>query len=713
MKHFLTTFFVTFIALNIINAQSTKDLYMPKEIKKAYENGTRSYDGKPGKNYFQNRTDYKIKAEFNPKTRILTGEELIDFQNNSTENLSRLYVQLHQDMLKKGSIRDFDLGSVDIHDGVEIKSLKVNGKVIDVSSNKVRRNATIMMVALDDNILAGSKNIIEIKWSLIIPGTVPVRMGTYDSTNFMIAYWYPKISVYDDISGWNTIPYAGKLEFYSDYGDFDVEITVPAEYTVLSSGLLQNSKEIFTDKYLKLINKAAVSDKIIQVIAKGDRKKGNITQKATNHTWKFKAEFMPDFAFAISNKYLWDASSVKVGNKRVLVHAIYPENSKDFHEVAEFSRRSIDYLSTKTPAIPFPYPQFVAFNGSRSGGGMEFPGMMNNSDSQDRNGTINVTAHEIGHSYYPFYVGTNEQKYAWVDEGLISFFPRKVIAELTHDKNYKLFTEIPNRYNYMAGSSSEIPLIVSSENTGEAWYYQFYVRSAAAFYTLHELIGSDKFNVGLQEYTKRWKGKHPTPYDLFFTFNEVIGEDLAWFWKPWFFEMGYADLALGKVTEKSKTTEIVVEKRGLFPVQINLKVIYKDGTEKEFKKPASIWKDGLKAYSFEVPKGDFQEIVLDNTFTPDAFGKNNIWTAPHSIDKKIMQSYVGKYGPRNIFIENNKLYYQRDGGIKMEMITLNDQYFRFSEIDYFRLRIIKEKGKVIALEGNYSDGHNDRNDKDE
>jgi len=566
-----------------------------------------------------------------------------------------------------------------------------------------------MAVILEDKIKAGSKNSIEIKWSLIIPGTVPVRMGTYDSTNFMIAYWYPKVSVFDDISGWNTTPHTGRCEYYNDYGDFDVEITVPAEYTVLSSGLLQNNKEIFTDKYLKLINKAAVSDEIIHVIAKGDRAKNDITKKTTKHTWKFKAEYMPDFAFAVSNKYLWDATSVKVGKKRVLVHAVYNENSKDFHEVAEISRNSIDYFSTKTPAIPYPYPQLVAFNGS---GGMEFPGMINDGDARDRNGTIFVTSHEIGHSYYPFYVGTNERKYAWVDEGLISFFPRKVIAEYTNDKDYKPFGEIVNGYNYSAGSSVEIPLMVSSENTGLAYRYQAYSRSAVAFYTLHELLGSDKFNEGLQEYTKRWNGKHPTPYDLFFTFNEIVGEDLAWFWKPWFFELGYPDLALGKVSEKSKTTEIIIEKRGSFPVQINLKVIYRDGTEKEFKKPASIWKNGAKSYSLEVPKGEFQEIVLDNAFTPDAFSENNTWTAPHLIDKKTMQSYIGKYGPRNITFENGKLFYQRDGGAKMEMIAINDNYFRFNEIGYFRLRVIKEKGEVIAVEGEYSDGRKDRNERD-
>ncbi len=708
MKKLVSTVITLLLIFSMAYAQNSKDLYMPKDIKKAYEKGTRSYDGKPGKNYFQNKTDYKIKAEFTPETRILTGEEIINFQNNSPNNLSVLYIKLYQNLFKKGSARDWDIGFVDIHDGVKIKSLIVNGKKIDVNSKSVNVNSTLMRVRLSEKILPKSKNKIEIKWSLVIPGTVKIRMGAYNKTNFMISYWYPKISVYDDVSGWNVIPHKGNCEYYNDYGDFDVEITVPSIYTVWSSGLLQNPKEIYTKKYLKRIEKAAVSNEIIHVIAKGDREKSDITKKAEKHTWKFKATYMPDFAFALSNKYLWDATSVKVGNKRVLVHAVYKENSKDFHEVADISRKSIDYFSNKTPGIPYPYPQLVAFNG---GGGMEFPGMINDGDARNRNRTINLTAHEIGHSYYPFYVGTNEQRYAWVDEGLITFFPKKIVGKYTNDKNYKLFADLVSKYNSTAGTANEIPLMVSSTNTGQAYRYHAYIRSSTAFYTLHELIGAEKFNKGLQEYTKRWNGKHPTPYDLFFTFNEIAGEDLAWFWKPWFFDLGYADLAIKKVNIKKKTSEIIIEKKGHFPVQINLKVIFKDGSTKKFSKPASIWKDGKKTFRFEIKKPDIKEVLLNNLLAPDAYGEDNVWTALHNISKKTMKSYVGKYGARNIILNNGELYYYRKGGSKMKMIAVDDIFFRFKELSYFRLKIIKKDEKVIAVEGYYNDGRKARNKK--
>jgi hypothetical protein len=406
MKRFIASLVFLKILFSI-HAQSTKELFMPKEIKKAYEDGTRAYDGKPGKNYFQNTTDYQIKAEFNPETRTITGSETITYKNNSKDSLSHIYIKLYQDLFKKGSARNWDLGPVDIHDGVLIKSLKINNSEIALNSIYIRRNATNMRVNLPEKILPKSITKIEIDWEVIIPGTIPVRMGTYHGTNFMIAYWYPKMAVYDDIRGWNSVPHTGSCEYYNEFGDFEVEITVPKEYNVWSSGLLQNAKEIYSKKYLDKMEKAANSDEIIRVITKEGRLENKITKDAEKHTYKFKARNLPDFAFAVSNSYLWDATSVKVGNNRVLVHAVYYENSKDFHEVADLSRKIIDYFSTECPAIEFPYPQMVAFNGS---GGMEFPGMVNDGDASNRDGTIYLTAHEIGHTYFPFYTGLKRTK---------------------------------------------------------------------------------------------------------------------------------------------------------------------------------------------------------------------------------------------------------------------------------------------------------------
>jgi hypothetical protein len=615
MKRFILSF-VCLAILIFASAQKTSELFMPKELKKAYEKGTRTFDGKPGKNYFQNRTDYVIKAEFNPETRTITGSETILYKNNSKDSLSLIYIKLYQDLLKKGGARNWDLGPVDIHNGVLVKSLKINNTEISLSSNTVTRRATIMQIKLPEKILPSGTTKIEVDWELVIPGTVPVRMGTYNGNSYMVAYWYPKMAVYDDTHGWASIPYTGSCEFYNEFGNFEVEITVPKDYNVWSSGLLQNADEIYTKKYLEKISKAAKSNEVIKVITKEDRLENKITKDADKHTYKFKAQNMPDFAFAVSKSYLWDATSVKVGNRRVLVHAVYYENSKDFHEVAAISSKIINYYSTKSPGIQYPYPQMVAFNGS---GGMEFPGMVNDGDASDRDRTLYLTAHEIGHTYFPFYTGLNEQRYAWMDEGLISFIPQRVVGALTHDKNFDVSKSNFRGYNQSAGTESEIPLIVSSTNTGLAYRYHAYTRSSTAFYVLQELIGQEKFDQSLQEFAKRWESKHPTPFDFFFTFNEVAGEDLGWFWKPWFFEMGYADLSFGEITKQN----IEIVNKGGFPVHVRLKVVMQGGEEKIIKRPASIWKHKEKSIKIQLPAGSIKYLELDTERAPDAYPEDN------------------------------------------------------------------------------------------
>ncbi len=607
---------VFIISLFSAFSQKTEDLFIPKEMQKAYRNKTRSPSGLVGENYFQNQTDYIIKAEFFPETRVLTAKETITYKNNSSDTLKIFFIKLYQDLFKKGAARDWDLGQEDIHEGVEIKFVKIGTEVLDLQK-QTRRNSTIMSLKPTESLLPKSEIKIEIEWSLVISATRNVRMGTYGETNFMLAYWYPKMAVYDDISGWNTIPHTGSCEYYNEYGNFDVEMTLPEGYLAWSSGILQNAEELYTEKYLERINKAAKSDEIIHVITPEDRLANDILHKAGKNIWKFKIDNMPDFAMAFSNKYLWDATSVRVGERRVLVNAVYKENSTDFHEVAEISRFCVDYFSHVTPAIEFPYPQITIFNGS---GGMEFPGMVNDGDARNHNGTLYVTSHEIGHSYFPFFVGTNEQKYAWVDEGLITFFPREIVDTLSKEADYNPFIEMIKNYNFIAGSFAEVPLMINSTNTRDSYRYHAYNRSSTAFYTLKEYLGHEKFFGALREYAKRWQGKHPVPFDLFFTFNQVAGEDLAWFWKAWFFELGSADLALGEF----KNNKIVIENKGKFPVAIELKVVYSNGNEEIVRYKANVWKQNNSRFEIELKKGKIQKLVLGNELIPDSDEENNV-----------------------------------------------------------------------------------------
>jgi len=485
MKNIVTIISILLLS-NILLSQTTGSLYIPLEIQKAYKNQTRSKDGKPGINYYQNRTDYKIRAEFFPNTNMLTGNEIITYVNNSPDSLSYIYINLYQNIFKKGEARDSNFSPRNIHDGVEISEIKINNSLIDLE--KTISTSTLLIIHLPSKIAPSSQSIIEVSWSQKLPVSPLYRIGTYNETNFFIGYWYPKINVYDDIVGWNTFGFTGNAEFYSDYGNFDVEITVPSEYLVWSSGELLNAADILEDSYLEKIRKASLVDEVVNIVKEKDWEDNHITKIAEKHTWKLKANNLTDFAFAISNSYLWDATSIEVGNKRVTVNSVYNRNSPFFRDVVDISRKSIDYLSNTAPKIPYPYPQLTVFNCGKNG--MEFPGMVNDQEENSELGTIFITTHEIAHAYLPFMVGINEQKYGWMDEGFVGFLSIIMLSDFIEDKEYSFFKEVVKKYNQQAGKLGiDLPLLIGSHNAGDFTYgFNTYVRPITAFYLLYEYL---------------------------------------------------------------------------------------------------------------------------------------------------------------------------------------------------------------------------------
>jgi len=605
---FLLVMILTTIVISTF-AQNTNELYFPREYKSAYIYETRSHKGIPGINYFQNRANYNIKAELFPENNQLKGKETLTYYNNSPDTLSKIYISLYQNRFKKGEARDTYVDTKNIHDGVKIKSIKIDNTEINLEN--CTYYSTILAFFIPDNILPNSITTIDIEWEQQMPVTGMFRIGTYNKNNFFVGYWYPKINVYDDIVGWSTFGHTGNAEFYNDYGNFDIEITVPSEYNVWSSGRLQNPKELFEEKYIKRIDKALISDTIIHIITKEDRAENKITKASEKHIWKFKADNMPDFAFAVSNKYLWDATSLKIGNKRILINAVYSEAAQNFQNVAEISRKTIEFYSNTTPAIPYPYPQFTAFQGGKNG--MEFPAIINDQDEDSMFGTQFLTTHEIAHTYFPFLVGTNEQEYSWMDEGLATIIGISALAEISGNEENFILNMASKKYKTEAARLGiDIPPMAGTHSAGDFIYgFMTYIRPITAFSLLYDYLGEEKFYQAITAFIQQWKGKHPIPYDLFYTFNKVAGEDLGWFWKSWFFDMGYADIGIGEIEYKIDKTIINIENIGTFPIPVNLTVKYKDGTKKIVKKDMSIWKSSVKTCKIEVGTGDIMEITLD------------------------------------------------------------------------------------------------------
>lgn len=600
-----------------------QDLYIPYNVAEAYEAGSRNFNGVPGQDYFQNKSSYRIKAEFDPHSKILKGKEWITYYNNSPDVLTRLVVKLYQDYFIKGGIRDRRVDPGDLHDGTRIKYLSVNDTIVDVSDPlRVTRRGTNMIIMLEDYLLQDKSLKIIIEWEFNFPRKTTERYGTYNKSSFFVAYWYPQIAVYDDIDGWDMIEYNGTQEFYNDFNDFHCEIKVPSEYLVWSTGDWLNPAEILKDRYLQRYEDVKSSDEVIHIIAEKDLDKPSKNKRI--NVFKFEAFHVTDFAFAVSKKYLWDARSIRCVNsdKRVCVQAVYSKNADEFKKVTDITAKSVYLFADSVIGLPFPFDNIIAFNGSD---GMEFPMMINEESFDDYYGTVYVTSHETGHMYFPFTVGTNEKKYAWMDEGLVTLLPKEIEKALIPGKDP--YENLLSVFRVFSGNEEEIPLMVPSDQLrGITYQINAYYRSSVAFYYLRQYLGNDIFRKALQEFIIRWSGKHPTPYDFFFTFNFISGENLNWFWNAWFFKPGWVDISIADVDVHGNTYNLVVENSGGLPVPLKLSFVYADGETETVNIKADCWKENYHRFNYtRISRKEIKEVYINEKYLPDKNPQNNYY----------------------------------------------------------------------------------------
>jgi len=615
----LIIFLIAFCKIKYVSAQIT--LPVSTEFEIAYGNKTRSKDGKPGEKYWQNNSNYKLKVELDPKTRLLSGSGIIEYKNNSPDTLNEIVFRLYPDIFKRSSIRDGSnsISEEDLNDtGVNIESLNVNGK----KPKKVERRGTNMFVTLNEPLRSNSKVQFEISWKYFIPKLTHIREGIYFKTSYFVAYWYPQIAVYDDIDGWDIIDYTGQQEFYNDFNNYEVEVTVPASHLIWATGVWQNPDKILKTEYLSLYKKALKSNEIINIISEADRKMKNISLSNTKHTFKFIADHVPDFAFTASDTYLWDMTSVIVNDSskaRTAVSAVYHKSSKDFYSVASYGQTCINYFSHKLPGIPFPYPNLTIFNGD---GGMEFP-MLVNDGSFGNQEAAEVAAHEIAHTYFPFFMGINERKYAWMDEGWAQTLPNDIVINVKGDA-FKPQQSNSFYFQMLSKNNGDVPLItLSNKLNNNAYTNASYFRPSLAYAFLKDMLGDEMFGKTLREYMQRWNGKHPIPFDFFNSFNNYLNEDLSWYWKPWFFETGIPDLGIKEVRTEKGSTIITIEKKSNIPVPVYLLITFKDGSTTIIKETAKVWKEG----SILILNRKFDKLIskiqLGNDQIPDSEMSDN------------------------------------------------------------------------------------------
>ncbi|QCK13923.1 M1 family metallopeptidase [Mangrovivirga cuniculi] len=633
--------------------------------------------------------DYNINANIDPATRLLTGAAKITYHNNSPDELNTIVVRLYHDVFKEGSSRRSSVNPEDIGNGTEISSLSVEEEEVDLNGDQVSRSGTNMYIRLSEPLAPESSVELEIMWHYTIPNTLR-RTGVYDSTSYHVAYWYPQISVYDDIFGWDTMNYTILSEFYNNLANYDVTLTMPENFNIWATGMLQNPEEVFQDDILEKYKQAKTSEEVVHVITEDDLQ----NYKNKSGTWHYVAEEVSDFAFSVSDHYQWDAINQKVEDRNVLISTVFPKGqAQAYSKVTDYQKKTMKHFSEDMPGVAYPYPAFTTFIGLR-GGGMEFPMMANNAGPG-----LGVTVHEMFHTYFPMYVRINERRFAAMDEGWAQYITQLVINK------YFVESEDPNYVGLATGGGTmgtieDLPLITSTQFMDQTNYgYASYSLPGFFYAMLHDYLGDEMFQKAYSEYINRWAQKSPTPYDFIFTMEDVTGEDLTWLFKPWFFNYGNADLAITDL----KGNEITVENKGTRPVPLKLDVYYNDGSTKTYTKKADVWKNDKK-YTITIDNAKEVNYALVSLGVPDESQKNNISPSMEKIyksvgpDMKVSGEYMIDQVPLAMFIEeeNGKLKIRVPrGGVNSWLIPVSDSEFKSLD-GFISIEFIKEGDEFTA-----------------
>lgn len=603
------------------------------QFEMALERGTRTTSGMPGADYWTNYGEYTIEASLDPETKRLTGSETVTYANNSPDNIALLVVHLRQNLHKEGAVRN---RPQQLTGGISVSNVVISGTPL----NEIERlneagyaiDGTLMYIRLPEPLMSGATLTMGMDWSFEVPEAGAPRMGQ-DGEVFYLAYWYPQIAMYDDLYGWKAEQYMGNGEFYMEFGTYDVSITVPDTWLVAATGTLQNAGEILTDQTRARLDEAGESADVVHVVTEADKAGGSalLDSDSGTHTWNFRAEQVRDFAFGTSDKYVWDATSADVNDldgdgasDRSMIHSFYRPTEQSWTRSAEFAQYSIEFLSDMF--FPYPYPHMTAVEGI-IGGGMEFPMMTLIGRSRSERSLFGVTFHEIAHMWFPMVVGQDEKSYTWMDEGLTSFNTTE--ANIDFWKDSTAWSPDQHSYYRIAGSGFE----VEPMRHGDQYPYgtpargiASYDKPSVALNALRGIVGQEDFMKAYREYANRWKYKHPTPYDLFNTFEDVLGQDLDWFWTSMFFETWTLDHAVKDVESNTDGIFVTLEDRGLSTLPMPVRVTYTDGSVIEKTVPVDVWMEGARETTLTFDPGAIALIEIDpEGYLPDVDRTNNVW----------------------------------------------------------------------------------------
>jgi hypothetical protein len=593
-------------------------------------NDFRSASGEPGPRYWQNKADYSINCKLDTVTHTVTGDVTITYTNNSPDALRFIWLQMDQNIYRKdsrGSATTTETGgrwaNGGFTQGFQISNLQVEAGGVTTANPSNTTTDTRMQVWLKNPLAKGEKAKIKMNFNFEIPEYGTDRMGRLLTKNgwiYEVAQWYPRVCVYDDIQGWNTLPYLGAGEFYLEYGDIDFTITAPSNLIIVGSGELLNPKECYTPEVVARWEKAAKSETTVTIRDEkeiGDKK---FLLPVANLTWKFKITNTRDAAWAASRAFIQDAAKINLpSGKKCMSVSVYPAESitkNGWQRSTEMVKASIEHYSNKW--FEFPYP--VATNVAGIVGGMEYPGIVFCGSKSAGTDLWGVADHEFGHTWFPMIVGSNERKYAWMDEGFNTFINDLSTEAFKNGefKDHSFFSDpnSPFMIKYTFGEKMDglynIPEVIQQENLAIAAY----MKPSQMLHTLREqVLTPERFDTAFREYVRRWAFKHPTPWDFFHTIENVTGEDLAWFWRSWVLNTWKFDVAVKDVKyNKGKFeegAEITIENLEKMPLPVTVLIKEANGNTTTMKLPVEVWQRGSK-WKFNVPTtSEIKDVILD------------------------------------------------------------------------------------------------------
>ncbi|MFL5636923.1 MAG: M1 family metallopeptidase [Gemmatimonadaceae bacterium] len=624
-----------------------RDIPITRMVQRAFAAGTRDSTGRPGRNYWQLWTDYRINASLDPKTSIVTGRETVTIRNNSDSAMRTVVLRLDQNFFTPNVAR-LETAS-ELTDGMQITRLVVNGQAINISDTvgapipgSQRRStpmATILRntsarIPLANPIAAHGSGTLEADWRFRVPrvdngrGT---RMGRWADTLYQVAQWYPRVAVFDDLRGWDSEPYLGPAEFYNNYGHFDVSIEVPAGWIVGSTGVLQNPGEVLTPAARERLSHVLESDSVRTVVASTERGAGKSTAAGNRLTWHFVADTVGDVAWATSNQFVWNATRATIpGRGAVPINILYlPGHAQQYAQAGPVTRHALEFYSKLW--MPYAYPQLTMVDGPELG--MEYPMFIMSA--------VFAADHEAGHQWWPMMVGVNETWYGFMDEGFNQYM--NILSDADYAHKPAVLDSLGRSYARMSGNELEPPLMWDENYAGPLYGFAAYGKAPLMLSSLGGVVGDTAVQRAMSDYAKAWRFKHPSPWDFAFFMNSALHRDLGWFWYYWLFTTESVDGSIQDVRTVGQRTLVTIRQNGQMPSPIILKIeftptgapirampnsTFPDASTAIVVYPVDVWFAGSRTFVANMDFGGraITRITLDpNQRFPDRDPSDNVW----------------------------------------------------------------------------------------